>query len=212
MLRSFLDHLVVTSPDLQSGIQFVEDLLGVTMNPGGRHTRMGTHNAVLRIGDRAYLEVIAIDPEAPDVGRERWFEIDRLTSSSEPRLATWVARTDDIEGAARAATIPPGAIEHMSRGALDWRITIEADGRLPFDGLAPALIEWNAEIHPVERMPHAGVSLTRLEMSHPSASVINAMLASIGFDHQQVVAQVSKAASKRMIASFHTPRGTVQMG
>src|SRR5690606_8310049 len=75
------------------------------------------------------------------------------------RLATWVARTDDI-GAARAACgAEVGEIEPMTRGALSWRITIPADGSLPCQGAAPTLIQWDAEPHPASALPDAGCAL-----------------------------------------------------
>ncbi|MEI7700760.1 MAG: VOC family protein, partial [Planctomycetia bacterium] len=48
MLLTELDHLVVTAPDLGSGIEWVEHRLECRMQPGGRHPRMGTHNALVR--------------------------------------------------------------------------------------------------------------------------------------------------------------------
>lgn len=57
------DHLVVAATTLADGIEYVADITGVAPQPGGRHVAMGTHNALLRLGERFYLEIIAIDPE-----------------------------------------------------------------------------------------------------------------------------------------------------
>ncbi|MEW9678531.1 VOC family protein [Pseudomonas sp. TE50-2] len=38
--RSTVDHLVIVSPPLPLGAQFVERQLGVRLQPGGAHTRM----------------------------------------------------------------------------------------------------------------------------------------------------------------------------
>ena len=62
---SALDHLVVAAADLEEGTRWVEERLGVGLEAGGRHTLFGTHNRVLSLGPDCYLEVIAVDPEAP---------------------------------------------------------------------------------------------------------------------------------------------------
>src|SRR5690606_8176826 len=97
--------------------------LGVSLQAGGQHPRMGTHNKLLRLGDDVYLEVIAADPAAPAPQRPRWFELDQMTPGSRPRLGTWVIRTDDIVAARAACSWDTGPIESMTRGALAWRIT-----------------------------------------------------------------------------------------
>jgi hypothetical protein len=64
-----LDHLVVAARTLDEGAAWCADTLGVAPEAGGRHALMGTHNRVLSIAGpgwpRGYLEIIAIDPEAP---------------------------------------------------------------------------------------------------------------------------------------------------
>ena len=79
MASSTIDHLVVTAPTLASGIQYVEQTLDCKMQPGGQHPRLGTHKALLKIGEHSYLEVISIDPDTEPPRRKRWFELDGPT-------------------------------------------------------------------------------------------------------------------------------------
>src|SRR4051812_23817798 len=96
MPKLALDHLVLAAADLAQGVSFVADRLGVRAPAGGRHAVMGTHNALVRLGRDVYLEIIAIDPEAPAPARARWFGLDeprmRRRLAEQPRIVTWVAR------------------------------------------------------------------------------------------------------------------------
>ena len=78
MRDAHLDHLVVTAASREAGMAWVEAALGVPLQIGGDHTSMGTHNALLRLGDDQYLQVISIDPTATAPDRPRWFELDRV--------------------------------------------------------------------------------------------------------------------------------------
>ena len=66
-----LDHLVVAARDLETGAAWLEERLGARLSAGGRHADMGTHNRLLRLGERRYLELIAIDPAGPPPARPR---------------------------------------------------------------------------------------------------------------------------------------------
>src|SRR3954465_6202873 len=123
--------------------------LGVELQAGGKRVRMATHNLVLKLGPSIYLEVISPDPDGTPPGRSRWFELD---DAGPPRLAGWAARTTDIRTTAAAASEPLGTIAEMSRGDLNWLITIPEDGRMPLGGPGPALIEWRTDSHPASRM------------------------------------------------------------
>lgn len=168
-----LDHLVVAAASLPQGVDYVENRLGVTMTPGGRHPRMGTHNAVLRLGAAVYLEVIAIDPTADTPARPRWFGLDqplvRAQLQQQPRLLHWVVNTPDIETTLPRCPIPPGRIEAMSRNDLHWLITIPQDGSLPAGGVLPSLIQWRTDTHPATRMPASGCRLRNLRLHHSTA-------------------------------------------
>lgn len=162
-----LDHLAVSAATLEDGVAAVEARLGVRLAPGGRHAAMGTHNRLLRLGPGLYLEVIAIDPEAPPPGRPRWFDLDRFAGP--PRLTNWVARCDDIAAALARCPSGSGTPMDLARGELRWRMAVPGDGRLPFDGCFPALIEWQGNRHPAAMLPEAGCRLVGLELLHPRA-------------------------------------------
>jgi hypothetical protein len=204
MLTSFLDHLVITAPSLAEGTRYIRQALGVSLEVGGAHPGMGTHNCLLCLGNGRYLEVLAIDPRAPSPARPRWFDLDRGTHSSGPRIAGWVARVGDIDEASAAAPEVFGPPEGMRRGTLEWRITIPADGGLPFQGVAPMLIQWAAGGHPANHLQDRGCSLVRLEGFHPQADRINALLRTIGFQEGWAVSQ---RQTPGLIAHFRTPAG-----
>lgn len=202
-----LDHLVITAPTLEAGSQFVSQTLGVALQPGGEHQRMGTHNALLRLGESLYLEVVAPNPNAPRPERPRWFELDHQQPDTPPRLATWVVRTADIHTLLAASTESLGNIEPMSRGDLNWLITIPTDGSLPFNGIAPALIEWHTETHPAAKLQDMGCSLIKLEVFHPQASRILALLESIDFQGNVSVLPPPAGKQPLLVAHINTPSG-----
>jgi len=207
VLRSQLDHLVVTAPDLATGVEFLHRALGVIPQTGGEHARMGTHNCLVRLGERLYLEVIAADPEAKPPGRPRWFQLDRPESVRACRLATWVVRTDDLRAAAAASTVPLGSVESMSRGQLNWLITIPEDGSMPLDGVAPSLIEWPGQAHPADGLQDTGCRLLRLTGFHRDPDRIAGMLQAIGFDGHFDVSPLAPGQLPHLVAQIHTPLG-----
>ncbi len=160
-----LDHLAVAAQTLADGVAWVEQILGVTMQPGGQHVRYGTHNKLLGLGD-IYLEVIAPDPDAAPFDGPRWFGLDQF--SGPPRLANWICQTDSFDET-MAITGPP---VDLARGDLRWQLTVPEDGSLPFGGAFPTLIRWaEGTTHPATRLPDSGCRLRRFEVSHPDAAL-----------------------------------------
>ncbi len=173
-----LDHLVVAAASLEQGVAWCEATLGVTPAPGGRHALMGTHNRLLKIATAAwpdaYLEIIAIDPEAPAPARPRWFGLDdpalQAGLAAAPRLIHAVARSTMLD-MHRWGLItvgcqpgdPVGASRETPQGRLAWQILLRADGRLECGGALPTLIQWQGE-HPAEHLPDSGVALRSLAL------------------------------------------------
>jgi len=159
-----LDHLVVAARTLDEGAAWVLERLGAECAPGGKHATMGTHNRLLSLGPESYLEVIAIDPEAPPPTRPRWFELDthemhaRLARG--PALVHWVERTNDLE--AELHVYPAQVrIESFTRGALRWRLALTPDGSFPENGSLPTLIQWEGA-HPCDALPDRQIRVERL--------------------------------------------------
>ncbi len=208
------DHLVVAAPSLDEGVAWCERTLQRTPGPGGAHPLFGTHNRLLRLDgtDRAYLELIAINPAARPTRAaplRRWFDFDdpalheRLQRHG-PRVIHWVARVDDIEAARRAwlgMGIDPGPVLTASRetprGLLQWRITVRDDGARLFDGVLPTLIQWSGH-HPATAMPASGLRLHKLSLAHPKADTVRAALAAIGL-HTMPVHDEEPAITAQLI-------------
>jgi hypothetical protein len=211
MLHCEIDHLVITASSLSAGAEYVDRILGIRPQVGGTHQRMGTHNLLLKLGPTTYLEIIAVDPALPNPNRPRWFELDELNPHTPPRLATWVARLNDLDTALAESSVPLGKIESMSRGQFNWRITIPPDGKLPLQGIAPTLIQWEGP-HPASLLQDAGCSLLQLEGFHPEADQINEMLKAIGFSGPFTINLLPPYEKPYLVATLATPDGARQLG
>ncbi|MBI3148647.1 MAG: VOC family protein [Betaproteobacteria bacterium] len=198
-----LDHIVVAAPDLASGARCVEQRLGVVPQAGGEHARIGTHNLLLRLGETFYLEVIAINAAAPAPTRPRWFDLDRRPPDATPQLWTWVARCDDIGAALAASSEPLGPPQPMSRGNLNWLISIPEDGARPLDGAGPALIEWQVEPHPARRLADHALRLEKLELRHPDPARVSRFLRSLGLAGTLDVLHAETPGLRALISTPH---------
>ncbi len=162
-----LDHIAVAGATLEEATAHVEDALGVSLQAGGKHEVFGTHNRLLGLKDGLYLEAIAIDPDAPRPDRTRWFDLDRFEGA--PRLTNWICRVPDIEASLSVFPDGVGSPIDLARGALRWRMAVPPNGRLPFDNLFPALIQWQGDLHPARMLEDHGCRLKRLVVYHPDA-------------------------------------------
>jgi len=206
-LQSEIDHIVIASPSVDAGVKYVHETLGVKPQFGGVHTRMGTHNYLLRLGDSTYLEVIAINPDAPSLARPRWFALDTLTENSNPKLLTWIARTNDIQLATTNSQTFFGEIEAMNRADFNWLITIPSDGSLPLNGVCPSIIQWLNEPHPASKLSDSGCSLIGIEGYHYDVRKINETLQSIGFEGKFSVSPIQQSEKPYFVVFIQTPSG-----
>src|SRR5262245_1675037 len=95
-----MDHLVLAVPALVQGVELMERLTGVRAQLGGQHPGRGTHNALLSLGGRQYLEIIAIDPRQ---GKPQELLFPELASLRTPRLIAWAVAVASLADATRRA-------------------------------------------------------------------------------------------------------------
>lgn len=203
MFTLALDHIAVVARTLEEGTTFVEAVLGAEVSSGGKHPRMGTHNRLLSLGAEVYLEVIAIDPDAPRPQHRRWFNLDAYDGA--PRVMNWICRTDDLDAALEAAPAGSGRPLEQSRGDLSWTMAVPEFGRLPYDDASPALMTWGeGGMHPAKRLPDHGFRLSRLDVFHPKA---DDLLADFPALHRLPQVAVRGGPEKRLIATISTPTG-----
>lgn len=202
-----MDHLLLGAADLDQGIAWVEERTGVRPAIGGNHPGVGTRNALLSLGRRQYLEIIAPDPRQTTYD----FPMD-LRALTTPRLIMWAAATADITALAEKArgaglqVIGPrdGSRARPDGQALTWKILrVRNDfggrGVEPF----PFYIEWEAAVHPAQDSP-PGCALLTFEIEHPDPAGLGAALGA--FD---IEAAGKSAPDPRLIVTLRTPRGTV---
>ena len=206
MQEALLDHLVYATPDLEATCRDLEIRLGVRASAGGQHPGRGTHNALISIGPRAYLEIIAPDPLQPET-RSGWFGIDQLTA---PKLITWAVRVDDLEAFvneispnAKVGVVRSGSRKTPDGTTLSWQLTEPqlAEGV----GLVPFLIEWNSREHPANSAI-TGPPLVQLCIEHPEPELIRKQLQAL-----RVEVAVDEGSTPALVALFEGANGLIEL-
>lgn len=203
-----IDHLVYATPDLNRGIAEIETLLGIRATMGGRHPGRGTHNALIALGPRVYLEILAPDPTQSGGVKPEVFAIDKLTKS---KLIAWSANASDLDELAQIAArnrIPVGAVGSGSRTRPDgvtlrWRFT---DPNVPgTDGIIPFFLDWGDSPHPATTSA-GGARLVEFRAEHPDAARMRDQLRQLG-----LTLRVDRGPTPALIAIIETARGRVEL-
>ena len=205
---SRVDHLVYATPDLQRGIDKIEQLLGLRATPGGQHPGRGTRNALVALGPSSYLEIIGPDPEQPTPAQPRPFGIDDL---KEPQLVTWAAKGTNLDALARDVArggVKLGEVIAGSRRRADgvlltWRYT---DPRtVVAGGVVPFVIDWGGTPHPASTAT-SGATLVELRAEHPDPQPAQAAFKRLGLD-----LRLRRGPRAALIATIDSPRGRVEL-
>jgi len=183
-MKNKIDHIVVGADNLEQGITALEESLGVTLPKASKHEAMSTHNCVAPTGNDSFIEILSIDPEAPEPGRTRWFAMDDPDVKARFKRSAcayhWVVGTDDIDAVIANSPIPLGELVTFTRGERSWRLTIPTDGSLQEEGLIPTFIEWSPGPHPSSGMSDLGIKLKKVVLTHPDPQKLTDILTQLG--------------------------------
>ena len=197
-----IDHLIYAHPDLDTAVAEIHRRFGAEASGGGIHPGRGTHNKLLGLGPRTYLELIAPDPSQPAPATPRPYGAEGITQGA---LVGWVIAVEDIEAAdthARSHGFDPGAVmdghrEDATGRVLHWRVTANAQ----VAGVIPFLIDWGDTRHPAVDAP-VGLTLRSLSVEHPHPTEIRTALAAMGAD-----VEVRLAPRPALVARIDGPHG-----
>lgn len=211
IMKTNLDHLVVAASSIEQGVDYIREVLDIDIPFGGVHEQMGTHNHLLRLGNDIFLEVISIHPDVPSPKSPRWFGLDdpkiRKQIAQKPQLLTWVVNTKTITALTRSAIISFGEPNMLTRGNLSWYFGLPDDGRLIAGGMAPYIIEWQADQHPAVNMPELGCRFQKLEIYHAYPQWLRSVLNSIDALDLIEIHALPKNETPYLLAHIKTPNG-----
>ena len=199
---SLLDHVLLGCNNLEHGIAVVEERIGVRAAFGGVHPGRGTQNALLSLGERRYLEIIAPDPKQASVQQ---FPI--IAKLEEPQVIGWAAHPGDLETFAQRLSTAniafegptPGSRQRPDGKLLKWKALRLKDDR---GGLFPFFIEWSADsVHPSMDAP-SGCRLTNFGAFTPQVEELTNLARLLDVD-----IRIQTAKAPRLDALFAGPKG-----
>jgi hypothetical protein len=199
---ALLDHIILGCNDLDRGIDLVEENTGVRPAIGGVHPGRGTRNALLSLGERRYLEIIAPDPAQHEI-----VHFPQIRAMTDPRLIGWAAHPPDIAAIAKQLGENKIAFQGPDAGSrkrpdgriLTWKTVNLADDR---HGLLPFFIEWSADsVHPSEDAPKR-CSLTYFEIMSVDPDELSLTFKRIGLE-----LPVQRSDKARLRALISGPQG-----
>lgn len=197
-----LDHIIIGCNDLDRGIDFVKEATGVRAKLGGVHPGRGTRNALLSLGVRRYLEIIA-----PDSSQGSVVHFPQILGMTEPRLIGWAAHPGDLDALAkkiRAAGIAfegptPGSRARADGTVLNWKTINLADDR---HGLLPFFIEWSADTEHPSKDTSAHCTLEYFQIMSADPDELSSTFKKMGLD-----LPVQRSDKPRLRALLSGPKG-----
>jgi len=200
-----LDHIILACADLDLGIGWLEDKTGVRAKFSGVHPGRGTRNALLALGARRYLEVLAPDPAQASHPVHR--ELQKLKT---PELAGWAVHVNAATAAERLEkakiefTGPTdGSRKRPDGKTLRWKtLNLKND----FGGLLPFFIQWSTDsLHPSVDSPQ-GCTLLDFYIAAPNTMEVAQVLNAAGVD-----ANVRREDKPQLHARIRSAKGEVEL-
>jgi hypothetical protein len=205
-----IDHIVFAVEHLETAVTEIEKKIGVKALVGGHHKNFGTKNALIKLNDRMYLEILAADDTNPDVLPPRWMGIDALTKN---RITRWAITSTNLERDsallnrfnASMAQVSEGSRQLFDGSLLRWKLILPL--ALPEVELIPFSIDWGgSDNHPTDNLPNMGCQLLELYGTHPQPTIFNNIFEQLG-----VNLRIEEDEHIQLKAVLKGPEGIVQL-
>ncbi len=148
-----IDHIVYAVNDLSQAVSDFQNMTGLKVSAGGQHLVHGTHNALIRIGERTYLEFIAKDPSLTSPSEGTWMGLDLLEEEKITRWSLGTSRITEDAKLIKAFNPNLGIVTEGSRvkndgTLLQWQMSNVLPA--PEIDAIPFLLDWGDSVHPTE--------------------------------------------------------------
>jgi hypothetical protein len=208
----YLDHIVLGVNDLDQGIVAFKRLTGTNPKKDGSDAQLGTHSAIVGLGENMFLEIIAPDPKVDSESIDQELKalvFDRLQTMDELTPFGWAVGTSNLErttffarrAGSRSSEIMTGSRKRGWGRKEEWtwvRVTS------PESRVMPIFVQWADESkRPQERAPK-GCTLEELRVYSRSFKSVHALAATM-----QVDADVEGADEDALGFEMECPNGEV---
>ncbi|MEM6800958.1 MAG: VOC family protein [Bacteroidota bacterium] len=205
-----IDHIVYTVFDLEEAMNSFQQKLGVRPVFGGYHKTEGTKNALLKLDQGIYLELLAADDDNKEIAPPRWMGVDFLTQA---QISRWALKSDNLQKDAeilQAYNPDMGQIKGGSRavaggGLLQWELIMPLSK--PEVEVLPFMVDWSqTEVHPFDQLPEMDCRLEELYMQHPDPVMVKSCFEKLG-----VELRVDESDKIGIRAVIQSPRGRLEI-
>lgn len=204
-----IDHIVYCVIDLDQAIDTLEKKLGVKATLGGRHTSEGTKNALIHLGNKCYLEILAIDRSNDKITAPRWMGIEYI---QEATVTRWAIKSDDIHTDShllsaynnKMGKVTEGSRNMTNGKSLHWQIAMPL--ATPKINIVPFITDWsNSEAHPTDTLDHP-CKLLELRLNHPNPTEIQNL-----FGQMDIDISINSTNDVSIVAVIQCPNGIIHL-
>ena len=202
-----IDHVILATNDLKSGMREFEKLTGVKPVFGGSHPNRDTQNAIASMSGGMYVEILAPKDEL-DAVPDFFKEFDELT------FIGFAISTPDIEReerTVRALGLDTDGTQSGSRttpdgSSLSWRLLLINE---PGSFMNPFFISWSDDSEHPSKVQSPQCELASLTLTTPNKEQIERIFAEGGAEIPGLAIVVG---ALELTIELKTPNGTITFG
>jgi len=197
-----IDHIILLVPDLPAYTTEFEQVSGVKPKYGGMQPNAKVANALVDLGNGAYLEILG-----PSPGDEAGPMTERLRALPEPTVAWFALQSHDLDD--HVKRLEAAGLEHSGVIRTNWESSDR--GMIDYSAVAtvnhgwgdqmPFYIDWRETPHPSVTSP-GGVTLSEFTVYHPDAENLGTLYGQLGIN---VEVKPNETAGYDLV--LETPKG-----